>query len=62
MQAGVFNCVAENVMTELEGVAIAIPCHRVVGKSGGLVGYNGGLQIKKRLLEREHFDLSILNR
>lgn len=49
-------------MAELEGVVIAIPCYRVVGKSGGLVGYDGGLQIKKRLLEREQFDLSTLNR
>jgi len=32
---------------------IFIPCHRVVGASGALVGYGGGLDIKIRLLETE---------
>lgn len=32
---------------------IFIPCHRVVGKSGKLVGYAGGLEVKKQLLELE---------
>lgn len=32
---------------------IIIPCHRVIGASGKLVGYAGGLEIKKRLLQRE---------
>ncbi len=32
---------------------IFIPCHRVVGKNGSLVGYGGGLQMKRRLLELE---------
>ena len=37
-------------------VAIVIPCHRVVNKSGELGGYGGGLWRKRRLLqlEREH--------
>jgi len=34
-------------------VAIIVPCHRVIGKNGGLVGYAGGLDIKTRLLEWE---------
>lgn len=34
-------------------VAIMIPCHRVVGKSGDLTGYAGGLLIKKFLLRLE---------
>lgn len=34
-------------------IPIIIPCHRVVGKNGSLVGYAGGLEIKKRLLEVE---------
>jgi len=34
-------------------IAIIVPCHRVVGKSGKLVGYAGGLEIKQRLLELE---------
>lgn len=34
-------------------VAIMIPCHRVIGKNGELVGYGGGLQRKSWLLEHE---------
>lgn len=29
---------------------IAVPCHRVIGKSGKLTGYRGGLDMKKHLL------------
>jgi methylated-DNA-[protein]-cysteine S-methyltransferase len=32
---------------------IVIPCHRVIGSGGKLVGYGGGLPLKKRLLELE---------
>ncbi|KXI23213.1 MULTISPECIES: methylated-DNA--[protein]-cysteine S-methyltransferase [Vibrionaceae] len=35
------------------GLAIIIPCHRVIGSQGELVGYGGGLSLKKRLLELE---------
>ncbi len=34
-------------------IAIIIPCHRVIGKSGALVGYTGGLDLKIALLEHE---------
>ncbi|MDD2388403.1 MAG: methylated-DNA--[protein]-cysteine S-methyltransferase [Desulfobacterales bacterium] len=34
-------------------VAIIIPCHRVIGKNGDLIGYGGGLWRKKWLLEHE---------
>jgi AraC family transcriptional regulator, regulatory protein of adaptative response / methylated-DNA-[protein]-cysteine methyltransferase len=34
-------------------IAIIIPCHRVIGKDGKLVGYGGGLWRKKYLLEHE---------
>jgi methylated-DNA-[protein]-cysteine S-methyltransferase len=34
-------------------VAIVLPCHRVVGASGSLVGYAGGLDRKRALLELE---------
>lgn len=32
---------------------LLVPCHRVVGSSGDLVGYAGGLDRKKKLLELE---------
>ncbi len=35
-------------------VSIMVPCHRVIGQSGKLVGYRGGLPRKKWLLEHEH--------
>jgi methylated-DNA-[protein]-cysteine S-methyltransferase len=34
-------------------VAILVPCHRVVDSKGGLHGYAGGLERKRRLLEVE---------
>jgi O-6-methylguanine DNA methyltransferase len=34
-------------------LAILIPCHRVVGKDGSLVGYGGGLSKKRWLLDHE---------
>jgi methylated-DNA-[protein]-cysteine S-methyltransferase len=32
---------------------IVVPCHRVIGSSGKLVGYGGGLPLKQRLLGLE---------
>lgn len=34
-------------------IPIFIPCHRIIGSSGKLVGYRGGLELKQRLLELE---------
>ncbi len=34
-------------------IAIIIPCHRVIGANGSLVGYAGGLAIKEKLLHLE---------
>ena len=34
-------------------LAIIIPCHRVIGSTNKLVGYTGGIPIKKRLLKLE---------
>lgn len=34
-------------------IAIIIPCHRVIGASGELTGYAGGLDIKRKLIELE---------
>lgn len=38
-------------------VPIVVPCHRVVGASGSLTGYGGGLAIKEYLLNHEHAQL-----
>jgi methylated-DNA-[protein]-cysteine S-methyltransferase len=32
---------------------IVVPCHRVIGADGSLIGYGGGLAAKRRLLELE---------
>jgi len=32
---------------------IIIPCHRVIGSDGKMVGYGGGLNVKEKLLELE---------
>ena len=37
-------------------IPIVVPCHRVVGSTGGLVGYAGGLDVKRRLLGIEGAD------
>ena len=34
-------------------ISILVPCHRIIGSNGALVGYAGGLDVKKRLLEIE---------
>ncbi len=34
-------------------IVIIIPCHRVIGKSGNLVGYGGGIKRKQWLLDHE---------
>ena len=34
-------------------ISIIFPCHRVIGSTGNLVGYGGGLSIKKKLLALE---------
>jgi AraC family transcriptional regulator of adaptative response/methylated-DNA-[protein]-cysteine methyltransferase len=40
-------------------MAILIPCHRVVNKSGGLGGYGGGLWRKRRLLSLEQGEATL---
>ena len=34
-------------------IGLIIPCHRIIGSNGDLVGYGGGLSVKKRLLNLE---------
>jgi methylated-DNA-[protein]-cysteine S-methyltransferase len=41
-------------------IAIIVPCHRVIGANGALVGFGGGLPIKKALLELERGERRLL--
>jgi methylated-DNA-[protein]-cysteine S-methyltransferase len=41
-------------------VAIVVPCHRVIGASGKLTGYGGGLERKSTLLDLERGALSLM--
>lgn len=34
-------------------LSIIVPCHRIIGSGGDLVGYAGGIPVKKRLLQIE---------
>lgn len=40
-------------------IPIIIPCHRVIGKNGMLVGFSGGIEFKDFLLQNEMFDSMI---
>ncbi|GGK31764.1 methylated-DNA--protein-cysteine methyltransferase [Caldalkalibacillus thermarum] len=40
-------------------VPIIVPCHRVIGSNGTLVGYGGGLEIKRQLLLLEQAPLNL---
>ena len=42
-------------------IAVIIPCHRIIGSNGELVGYGGGLPIKKRLLNLEEKHSKLAN-
>ncbi len=35
-------------------ISLLVPCHRVIGSDGSLVGYGGGIERKAALLELEH--------
>jgi methylated-DNA-[protein]-cysteine S-methyltransferase len=41
-------------------IAIVIPCHRVIGASGALVGFGGGLPTKRALLDLEQGQRTLL--
>ncbi|HEY6960374.1 MAG TPA: methylated-DNA--[protein]-cysteine S-methyltransferase [Gaiellaceae bacterium] len=44
---------AVGVVMNRNPIPIVLPCHRIVGADGKLVGYAGGLDVKKHLLELE---------
>ncbi|KAJ49278.1 methylated-DNA-[protein]-cysteine S-methyltransferase [Clostridium tetanomorphum] len=46
-------CRAVGMANNKNPIPIFIPCHRVIGANGKLVGYAGGLDIKEKLLELE---------
>lgn len=41
-------------------IAIVIPCHRVIGSDGRLVGFGGGLGMKETLLAFERGQLALI--
>ena len=47
-------CRAVGMANNRNPLPIVIPCHRVIGASGALTGYAGGLDVKRRLLEIEN--------
>lgn len=40
-------------------IIIVVPCHRVIGANGKLVGYAGGLEMKKGLLDMERNNVNV---
>ena len=46
-------CRAVGMANNRNPIAIIVPCHRIIGSTGALVGYGGGLGMKERLLELE---------
>jgi len=46
-------CRAVGMANNRNPIVIIIPCHRVIGHDGNLVGYGGGLDIKRYLLDLE---------
>lgn len=46
-------CRAVGMANNRNPITIAVPCHRVIGANGKLVGYAGGLEMKKAILKME---------
>ncbi len=46
-------CRAVGMANHRNPIAIIIPCHRVIGKSGIPLGFGGGISIQEKLLELE---------
>ena len=49
-------CRAIGMANNKNPISIIIPCHRVVGSNGKLIGYGGGLDKKEKLLNIEKID------
>ena len=52
-------CRAVGMANHRNPIPIIVPCHRVIGSDGKLVGYGGGLKIKSYLLELERHYASL---
>ncbi len=46
-------CRAVGLANGRNPIAVAVPCHRVIGADGSLTGYGGGMERKRWLLEHE---------
>jgi len=46
-------CRAVGMANNRNPISIIVPCHRVIGQNGSLVGYGGGLPAKQYLLDLE---------
>jgi methylated-DNA-[protein]-cysteine S-methyltransferase len=46
-------CRAVGMANNKNPISVIIPCHRVLGATGALTGYGGGLDMKRALLELE---------
>lgn len=51
-------CRAIGMANNKNHIPIIIPCHRVIGSNGKLVGYAGGIDIKEKLLNIEKIDIN----
>lgn len=51
-------CRAVGLANGSNPLPLVLPCHRVIGSSGKLVGYGGGLELKQQLLEFERRTLA----
>lgn len=47
-------CRAVGMANGKNPLPIVIPCHRIIGKNGSLIGFGGGLTVKQKLLDLEH--------
>ena len=50
-------CRAIGMANNKNPIPIIIPCHRVIGSNGKLVGYAGGVNVKEKLLNIEKIDV-----
>lgn len=50
-------CRAVGMANNKNPISLIIPCHRVIGSNGSLVGYGWGLELKAELLKLEKNNL-----